>query len=692
MRVAVDTGGTFTDVLIENDDGSVRMAKAATTPGRPLDGVRSALETAAADVGMSVRQLLGRTRMFIYGTTHALNAVVTGRTATTAFLTTAGHPDILVLREGGRPDPFDYSMSTPAPYIPRALTWEVPERVLADGSVAVPLDETEVRRIAQELRAARIEAVAVCFLWASLNPAHEQRVARLLCELLPGIQVSLSSHVSPTIREYRRASATAIDASLKPSMKEHLNGLSAFLKQAGLAGELLVVTSQGGVLDVDTAADMPIQMLKSGPAMAPVAGRHFAQVDESSDFAIVADTGGTTYDVSVVRRGRIPMTRETRVDSPTGSHITGFASIDIKSIGAGGGSIAWVDAGGMLHVGPQSAGAEPGPAAYGKGGTGATLTDACLALGYLDPDFFLGGRRKLDLGAALAAIERTVAARLGRGVEEAAMAIVDIATENMVQAIEAITVNQGVDPQGAVLIGGGGAAGLNSVWIARRLGVKRLLIPEMGPALSACGALMSDLTAQYRRTFFARSDRFNVQAANQVLAALFADCKRFLASAALEGNIELSVEARYPDQVWEIEVPLGTNRFDTSADVRALEAAFHRSHEELFSIRDDKSPVEVVNWCATVSAKVRDHANLRMIETDAPWRGAVCRSRQVYFPETGVVSAVVHRFGALQSGATVQGPAMVESPFTTVVLPPRSRATRTAAGSLSIDAISEETT
>lgn len=691
MRVAVDTGGTFTDLLIEDDEGRVTMAKAPTTPGRPLDGVRAALEAACADAGQSLRELLGRTRIFIYGTTHALNAVVTGRTARAAFLTTEGHPDILVLREGGRPDPFDYSIATPAPYIPRSLTWEVRERIRADGSVAIALDEEQVRRIARELSAARIEAVALCLLWANVNPAHEERVAQLLAELLPGVRISLSSVVCPTIREYRRASATAIDASLKPAMQQHLHGLKQYLRESGLTGQLLVVSSRGGVLDIDDAAEMPIQMLNSGPAMAPVSGRHFARVDESSDFAIVADTGGTTYDVSVVRRGRIPMTRETRVASPTGSHITGFPSIDIKSVGAGGGSIGWVDAGGMLHVGPQSAGAEPGPAAYGKGGASATLTDACLALGYLDPGFFLGGRQRLDVEASLAAIERTVAEPLRRSVMEAAMAIVDVATENMVQAIEDITVNQGVDPTAAVLVGGGGAAGLNSVWIARRLGVKRLLIPEIGPALSACGALMSDLTAQYRKTFFARTDRFDIDAANRVLSELTAACERFLSGTGVAGSIELSVEARYPDQVWEIDVPLHATPFRTAADVRALEASFHACHEELFSIRDDGSPVEVVNWCATACARVRNEASLRMVGKSVAG-DPLPQLRRAYFPETGMVSAAIHRFEALKPGAAVEGPAIIESPFTTVVLPPRSRATRTFAGSLAIDAQTEERT
>ena len=679
----MDTGGTFTDLIVEDDAGRLRMVKASTTPERPLEGVRAALEIAAAELGLTTRALLGGTSMFIYGTTHALNAVVTGRTAKTAFLTTAGHPDILVLREGGRPDPFDYGLSTPDPYVPRSLTWEVSERVLSDGRVFAPLDESGVRQVAREMRGAEVGAVAICLLWANVNSSHERRVREIVLEEFPGVPVSISSEVSPSIREYRRASATAIDASLKPAMHAHLLGLKDFLQAAGLAGRMLVITSRGGLLDVESAARMPIQLLNSGPAMAPVSGRHFAQADCARDFAIVADTGGTTYDVSLVRRGSIPLTRQTLIESPSGKHITGFPSIDIKSVGAGGGSIAWVDAGGMLHVGPQSAGADPGPAAYGRGAGLATLTDACLVLGYLDPGYFLGGMRTLSLDDARQAIDESVAARLGRSIEDAAVAIVQIATENMVLAIEDITVNQGLDPSSAVLVGGGGAAGLNSAWIAQRLGVQELLIPEMGPALSACGALMSELSTQHRRTYFARTDQFDARGANAVLAGLRELCADFFSLAGKQGGVQLTVEARYPDQVWEIDVHLPVSSFHGDGDVRALEQAFHAAHEELFGIKDETSPVEIVGWYATASVKL--HANKTFAAQAAdPDANIGPRRRRAFFADIGHVDVPVHRLGAMSAETTHAGPAIVDSAFTTVVVPPGASVRKTAAGSLII--------
>ncbi|MCZ6844732.1 MAG: hydantoinase/oxoprolinase family protein, partial [Alphaproteobacteria bacterium] len=474
MRFACDTGGTFTDLIVEDDRGGLHMYKASTTPTDPVKGVLDALALAAVDMDLSLADLLAQGDMLIHGTTHAINAIITGNTAKTAFLTTAGHPDILVLREGGRIEPFNFVAPYPEPYIPRALTFEVPERIDSAGGVHTPLDEGAVVAIAEELKARVVEAVAVCLLWSIYNPAHELRVGELLEEHLPGVPYSLSHQLNPALREYRRASSTAIDASLKPLMGRYLGGLTERLTEAGFSGRTLVLTSQGGMLDASDLAQKPIHAINSGPSMAPIAGRNYARLDSKAPNVIIADTGGTTYDVSLVRQGRIPLTKETWIGQPFRGHMTGFPSIDIKSVGAGGGSIAWVDAGGLLHVGPQSAGAVPGPVCYGAGGAEPTLTDACLTLGYVDPDYFLGGTMQLDAGAAAKAVEDKVANPLDVSVMEAAAAIVSVATENMVQAITDITVNQGIDPADSVLIGGGGAAGLNSVFIARRLGCPTL--------------------------------------------------------------------------------------------------------------------------------------------------------------------------------------------------------------------------
>lgn len=685
MRFAVDTGGTFTDLIVEDDDGGLHMFKAATTPDDPIRGVLDALTVAAEGFQTTLPALLGRGEMFIYGTTHPINAIITGNTARTAFLTTQGHPDILVIREGGRSDPFDFTVPYPEPYVPRALTWEVPERMLSDGSVKTALDEVAVLGIIDTMKARKVEAVGVCLLWSMVNPAHERRLGELLSQHMPGVPYTLSHELNPTLREYRRASSVCIDASLKPMMAAYMARLNERLKEAGFSGRSLVVTSQAGVIDATEVASKPIHLLNSGPSMAPVSGRYFSRVDENTDTAIIADTGGTTYDVSLVRRGRIPSTRETWIGQPYRGHMTGFTSVDVKSVGAGGGSIAWVDGGGMLHVGPQSAGSVPGPVCYGQGGTAPTVTDASIVLGYLDPQFFLGGSMKLHADLSRAAIARDVAEPLNLSVEEAAVAIISVATENMVQAIMDITVNQGIDPRTAVLVGGGGAAGLNSVLIARRLESPRLLIPEVGAALSAAGAMMSDLTSQFNATLFTRSNDFDHARVNGVLAGLEAQCQEFIdgpGQDSLEHTVQLWAEARYPEQVWEIEVALPATRFNGPQDVQALVDAFHAAHLEMFAIQDPGSTIEVVGWSATVACRIREKEGGSLVSRGTS--GAVQSVRKAYFPGHGLVDTTVRRFEAMQPGEQLTGPAIVESSFTSVVINPGAMAERRASGSLSI--------
>ena len=686
MRFAVDTGGTFTDLIVEDDAGGLHMFKAATTPDDPIRGVIDSLENAAAGMSTDLSGLLGQGELFIHGTTHAINAIVTGNTAKTAFLTTEGHRDILVFREGGRMEPFNFTVPFPQPYVPRALTFEVPGRMLADGTEMTPFDDAAVLKIIDDLRQRDVQAVAVCLLWSIVNPAHEDRVGELLAEHLPGVPYTLSHVLNPSLREYRRASSAAIDASLKPLMSAYMHNLSGRLREAGFGGRVLIVTSQAGVMDADDIADSPIHLINSGPSMAPVSGRYFAREDEQSESAVIADTGGTTYDVSLVRRGGIPWTRETWIGEPYRGHMTGFPSVDVKSIGAGGGSIAWVDDGGMLHVGPQSAGAVPGPACYGQGGDKPTVTDAALALGYLDPAFFLGGAMSLDTEAARTALERDVAKPMDLSLEDAAAAVISIATENMVQAIMDITVNQGIDPREAMLIGGGGAAGLNSIAIARRLGCPRAIIPEVGAALSAAGAMMSDLTSQYRRTLFMISDAFDRDAVNRLLDQLEASCQSFIegpGTGAIDTQVEFFAEARYPEQVWEIEVPIASRRFNDDGDIAALVAAFHDAHRDIFAINDPGSGIEVVGWTATVRCRLRSSESGTLVAADVETE--IEGSRQAYFSGVGFVDAAVRRFETMQIGEKLAGPAIVESPFTTVVVDPGATAERRASGSLSID-------
>lgn len=681
LRFGVDTGGTFTDLVVEGDPGGLRLFKRPTTPDDPVRGLLDVLGVAADELGTDTRALLRRGDLFLFGTTRATNAIVEGATARTALLVTAGHPDILTLREGGgRPSLFDYSHEYPAPYVARELTVEIAERVGAAGDVVRPLDEPATIVQLRELGSAGVEAIAVCLLWSIVNPAHERRLGELIAEHLPDVPFTLSHRLNPTIREYRRASSAAIDASLKPLMSRFFGALEQRLRAEGFAGRLLVMTSAGGVLDADAVRQTPIHSIGSGPAAAPVAGRHFAALDAGVDTAIVTDAGGTTYDVSLIRRGQIPWTRETTVGEGRFQHLTGFPSVDARSIGAGGGSIAWVDAGGLLHVGPRSAGAMPGPVCYGAGGTRPTVTDACLVLGWIDPAYFLGGRMTLAVEPARAAIARDVGAPLGLDVDAAAAAIVHLATEHMVRAIEEITLVQGIDPSTAVMVGGGGGAGLYSGAIGRRLQCPLVVIPEISAALSATGTLLSDLQADFSTTHVTATDRFDADAVNAVMDELRAQCTAFAGDADADAvTVRLAVEARYPQQVWEIDVPLEIERFRDEQDVERLRDSFHRVHEELFAVSDRDSAVEVVAWRARV------HVALGAVEL--PARAAVGQpaapvTRSIHFPGAGRLDSSVHRLEALERGATVAGPAIVESPFTTIVVDPGATLTRAGSGSL----------
>jgi N-methylhydantoinase A len=682
VRCAIDTGGTFTDLALEHEN-EVRIFKCSTTPENPIRGILEVLELAARGLGIEPAELLGRITMLIHGTTRATNAVLTGNTARTALLATLGHRDMLLLREGGRSRAFDWSVEYSDAYIPRSLTFEICERVDAQGRVLRELDEQAAVETIARLRELEVEAVAVCLLWSIVNPAHELRLGELLAQHLPGVPYTLSHALNPTLREYRRGSSTAIDASLKPLMSAYLENLELQLRDAGFAGELLVISTSGGLMHAREAAKVPITSINSGPAMAPVAGRFFAEAAASEGDsgatrdAIVADTGGTSYDVSVVRGGRIPMTRETWLGEPLTGHITGFPAVDVKSIGAGGGSIAWIDDGGLLHVGPQSAGANPGPAAYGRGGELPTVTDACLTLGFLDPERFLGGAMKLDEGRARAAIDRDVARPLGLDVEEAASAILALATEHMVQAITEITVDAGIDPRGAVLIGGGGAAGLNSGAIMRRLGCRGLVIPETGAVLSAVGALMADLSAEFSAACFTSSEAFDAELVDGVLDGLRERCRSFAREVGAEQHqIELTAEARLARQVWQIDVPLRAERFAAeggeAAGERMLLEDFRRLHEEIFAVRDEHSAVEVVALRARVVCPLESRSEGGL--TSAPQ--GLDSERETYFSGHGRSRARVLSLDLLAPGQRLAGPAIVESPLTTVVLEPGAVAER----------------
>lgn len=683
-RISIDTGGTFTDAVVADATGILAIGKALTDTARNFAGVQAAIADAATQLGHDLGSLLAATDVFIYGTTRATNAIVTQRTARTAMLLTEGFPDILVYRQGGKLNPHQLNVDYPDPYVPRHLTFEIPERIDAEGSVVRALDEARVRAVLAEVAAAGVEAVAVCLLWSIANPAHERRVGELVAELLPGVPCTLSHELNPVLREYPRASSTAIDASLKPLMQEQLRLLERHLAESGYSGDILVSASVGGVMHVEDMIERPIYLVKSGPAMAPIAGLSYAELEALGSNVVVVDTGGTTFDVSLVRDGQVSHTRETWLGDIYTGHLLGMGSVDIRSIGAGGGSIAWLDAGGLLRVGPQSAGSRPGPACYGGGGEEPTVTDAAVVLGYLNPAHFLGGKMPLDAAAARR-VMTPLAARLGKSVEDTALAIVTVANENMIKAIQEITVKEGFNPADSILVAGGGAAGLNILPIARALGMQRVLIPSTAGALSACGAHFSDIVREVGASRYTHTARFDYAGVNAALRSLDERLDAFADTLAARGLTEctrtLTVEARYAGQIWEIELPLRVQRFADEADVAAFIDDFHAEHERVFAVRDPDNPIECIHWRARLTAALPRGSQTKISRER---KGALVAqgARTAHFGGLRAEShlAAVHYGEALRPGDRIDGPAIIEEPTTTLVVYPGASARVTAYG------------
>lgn len=682
LRVSIDTGGTFTDLVVEQQSGALSLFKAPTTPENPVDGIVDVLDLAANEASIPLDSLLERISLLIHSTTRATNALVTKEVARTALLTTMGHPDILLFREGGRLHPFDFTQKYPEPFVPRRLTYEIPERIGPDGKVLLELDEDALAGILEQLRKDSVESVGVCLLWSIVNPTHELRVEQALHRHLPDVPYTLSHRLNPSIREYRRAISTSIDASLTPLMSRYLGHLTQRLRHLGFKGRLLNVTSNGGLLDADAVAVSPIHSVGSGPAMAPVAGRHLARLDTEFADVIVADAGGTSFDVSLVRDGVIPHTRQTWIGPAYRSDITGFPSVDVRSVGAGGGSIAWVDDGGLLCVGPRSAGAVPGPVCYGKGGEEPTVTDAAVLLGYINPTQFAGGMVHLDADAARKAIESFIGSRLGLDPFGAALAILRLTTEHMVHAIEDITLSQGIDPCGAVLVAGGGAAGLNAVSIARRLGCPQVLVPSVAPTLSAAGALFSHLSTSHSGVRPTSSDDFDLVGVNALLANLRDRCLDFIegpGAEAVNSRIRFTVEARYPQQVWELDIPITVDLPLSVGDVETIRSDFHQQHKAIFAISDPASPIEMLTWRATAECEFREpkprSSQSGVEESDNAVDAKDSLSRIGYFGKgLEPMDIPVHWAPSLKAGAIIEGPAFLDSPLTTVVLEPESAA------------------
>ena len=674
-RIGVDVGGTFTDLVAVDEAGHISFLKVPSTPEDQSIGVMDGLARLADRLGLGLDGLLARTERIVHGMTVATNALLERKGAVVGLLTTAGHRDVLEMREGLKPGRYDLRLPRAAPLVPRHLRLGVVERLRADGSVETPLDPGSLEKAVRSLARARVEAVAICCLHAYRDGRHERLMRDAVTRALPEAYVCLSSEILPQIKEFERVSTTVVNAYVGPLIERYLRGLEERLAAAGYRNPLLIILSHGGVAPVSEAVRVAAGTVLSGPAGGLAAARHLAGQDEVADL-IAFDMGGTSTDISLVIDGQAALASDRKIAEER----IALPSLDIITLGAGGGSIARADAGGLLQVGPESAGAEPGPACYGKSGTAATVTDASLVLGYLDPDRFLGGRSRLDRAAAEAALDR-LAAALGVDRLQAAEGVHRVVNTQMAEGVRLATVRRGIDPRRLTLLGFGGAAGLQVTALARLLQLERVLVPREASVLSAWGMLTTELRTESQRTHIGDTGSLDAAAVRDLFQDLAAEARERLA-AWFDGSIRTrpTADMRYGEQVYEIDVPLDTVDFDAPDLMDCLRRAFEARHEALFTYSLEAQDPVLVN--ARVAA-------VGTLGLPAPPRPA---GDTQPVPASGVrplflggwCDAPVYAFDRLAPGQVVDGPALIDSDTTTVLLRPGDRATLAPLGWLDI--------
>src|SRR5512138_536420 len=666
-RIGIDVGGTFTDLVAVDGRGALTIAKCASTPPDPSEGLITGLGLLAAELGTSLRDLLAHTETIVHGTTVATNALLERKGAKVGLLTTEGHRDVIEMREGLKDDRYNLRMAPPIPLVPRARRLGVRERLSFDGTVSTPLSLRSLGTAMSSLAKARVEAVAVCYLHSYRDPRHERETGRELARRLPGVYVSLSAEVLPQIKEYERVWTTVVNAYVGPALASYLERLAARLTSHGYRGDVLIMQSHGGVAPVRESTRLAAGAVLSGPAGGVAAGRYSARLLGEANL-ITFDMGGTSTDIALLQGGEPQLTGEKTV----GVAKVALPAIDIHTLGAGGGSVAWVDAGRILHVGPESAGAQPGPACYGKGGTRATVTDANLVLGFLDPGNFLGGRIRLDASAARAAVEQ-VARELGTTALRAADGITRVVNTNMAEGIKIVSVRRGVDPRRFALVAFGGAAGLHITEVARLLEIRRVIVPSVAAVLSAWGMLATDLRYELVRSHVSEVGRMTAAGLRRLFAALERDGRKRLARFDGPISVRRGLDMRYGEQIFEIQVDLDGVDLDAPDLLEQVAERFHRRHEELYAYSAPGQEVVIVNArVAVVGALPVLPAGAGAAERGASTPAA---RRRVWLGDW--VEVPVHRMEALAAGHEVKGPAIFESATTTVLVREGERVTVT---------------
>lgn len=668
-KIGVDIGGTFTDICAAGDDQGL-LWKVDSTPNRLSEGVETGLVAVASELGMGLGELLANTELFVHGSTVATNALIERTGAATGLICTKGFRDVLYFRDGFKWDRYNFALPRPADLVPRYLRVGVPGRIAFDGSVEQQLDEGAVREAAAFFQEAGVHVVAVALIWSHVNPAHERRVREIFSEELPDVPVVLSCEILPEIGEWVRTSATVLSAYVYPQTAEYLDELQEWLRANGLPHDLLMMQLNGGCARAGQALRIPVNLIRSGPAATPAAARQIARRLAAPD-VIAVDMGGTSFDVCLMRRGELPLSRR----AFAAHQPLGVPAVEVESIGAGGGSIAWVDSGGVLRVGPQSAGAAPGPAGYGAGGSRPTVTDANIVLGYLPTHGFLGGRRTLRRDLAEQAIQKYVADPLGlASLEQAAAGIIRIVDDNMASAIRAVTIERGIDPRPCVIISGGGAGSLHAGRLAAIMEIRRVVVPSQAGTLSAFGMTVTNIRHEYSATLHTTTRQSTWDGVGRLLRELEGRAVAEVEKSGLSGEdirIERAVDARYVGQFHELTCPIpdseGTDRLGHS-----VRRVFDELHRERYTYALPDSPVEFLHWRvvgvgALRRPSVEQFADIGENGASASPNG----SRTSYLPEYGdFIEMPIFDSANIRRGTRFEGPAIVESATTTILVLP----------------------
>jgi N-methylhydantoinase A len=680
-RLGVDAGGTFTDFVLSDATGTVLLNKSLSTPHDPTEAISAGLGLIAEQVGESPEQIVSQCDLCINGTTVGLNALIQHRGAKTGLICTAGHEDSIEIRLGHKEDGYRYDTEYPPAtmLVPRYLRHGIRERIASNGEVMTPLNEDDVRAACEHFIAEGVEAVAISFLWSVLHLDHERRAAEIVRELMPDVFLTVGSELYPQIREYTRTSTAITNAYLGPILKNYVEGIDSYFRDLGAEYPVRYFQSNGGLAIGQAMTDRSVYAINSGPASAPQAGLYVAE-PFGYDNVITVDMGGTSFDITLTAGGSTNIAK----DIDFLRYRIGVPMIQVETLGAGGGSIGWIDNVGLLQVGPQSAGADPGPACYGKGGTEPTVSDANLVLGYLNPEALLGGRMKLDREKSAEALKNRIADPLGISVERAAHGMFTIVNNNMVNGIRRVSVERGYDPRDFVLVAAGGAAPAHITALAAEMGIETVLVPKLASGLCAFGQIISDVKYNYMATCPLRleGDEAYAQINDTFEETETTGVEHLIADGFTRDQIIIkrSIDMRYIGQVHECTVEIDNFVIDAGS-VDKLRDAFHARHEQLYTYREENTPIEVVNLESTLFGQV-DRPPLPKITNGGAGAETVKSKRPMIFSADGTtVEGPVYDGGSFSAGATVEGPAVIEEDTTTIVIEPGWRATLHESGS-----------